>query len=257
MSAHRGKLDEILERKRGEIDSMRDLRSRRRSWARSFRRTEGAPLRLIAEVKFKSPSAGELSRAMDAVSRAVAYERAGASMVSVLCDEQFFGGGWEDLMSVRRVTTLPLLAKEFILDEIQLDLAFRCAAESVLLIARILSRVQLVELAKKARDRGIEPLVEVVSEAELETAMAADAVLIGVNARDLDTLAIDPERAARVIDAIPKDRIAIHFSGIKTEGDVRAIAKTRADAALVGEALMRRDDPTELLSELVRAAAEP
>jgi indole-3-glycerol phosphate synthase len=259
-------LEQILASKRAEIAAARasdeEPRTARRApidVARLLRRTAGAPLRLIGEVKFKSPSAGELSRALDAPSRAHAYATAGASMISVLCDGPFFGGGWSDLAQARaRVDTLardvPLLAKEFVLDEVQLDLARANGADAVLLIARIVSPARLGELYDAARARSLVPLVEVVSEEELAAALACDAKVIGVNARDLDTLRMDAARAARILDAIPADRVAVHLSGIRSAEDVSRIARGRADAALLGEALMREADPAPLLRQLVAAA---
>src|SRR5439155_16179694 len=123
-------------------------------------------------VKFKSPSAGDLSRALDAAARAECYARAGAHMVSILCDTPFFGGGWGDLRDARRALDyvpreVPVLAKEFVLDEVQLDLARTNGADAVLLIARIVSKERLAQLYKAARMRDLWPLVEVVDEAEL------------------------------------------------------------------------------------------
>jgi indole-3-glycerol phosphate synthase len=248
------RLDDIVASKREEVLRMRRSMDEQRAWAADLRRAAGAPLGLIAEVKFKSPSAGELSRALGPKERAMAYARAGATMVSVLCDRPFFDGSWDDLAAVRAATDKPVLAKEFVVDEAQIDMAARQRAHAVLLIARIVTPARLAALAERARSVGVEPLVEVVDEAEVAAALAAGALLVGVNARDLDTLAIDPARAARVLAAIPEGRVAIHLSGLKTPADVREIARGRADLALVGEALMRQDDPEPLLRELVRAA---
>jgi indole-3-glycerol phosphate synthase len=224
-----------------------------------LRRSPGEPLRLIAEVKFRSPSAGEMSRALDAGARAVVYAHAGASMISVLCDERFFGGAWADLGRAHLALTaagldVPLLAKEFVIDRAQIARAEAQGADAVLLIARLLPGDDLAQLASEARVHRLEPLFEVVDEDELDRALACNATLIGVNARDLETLAIDPARAARVLASIPRDKVAIHLSGLKTPEDVRLVAGGRADAALLGEALMKRDDPKPLLSAMLDAA---
>jgi indole-3-glycerol phosphate synthase len=216
-------------------------------------------LALIAEVKLKSPSAGPLSRALEPAARALAYARAGASMVSILCDGPFFDGAWSHLSEARVALDgegldVPLLAKEFVLDPRQIAEARDRGADAVLLIARIVDAPTLKRLAAAARDEGLEPLVEVVDEAELDAALAAGAHVVGVNARDLDTLAMDADRAARVLARIPPSVVAVHLSGVRTADDVRRLARGRADAALVGEALMRADDPTPLLAELVAAA---
>ena len=217
-------------------------------------------LRLIAEIKFKSPSAGPLSQSLTVEQRAQAYVRAGASMVSVLCDTPFFGGSWDDLARARRAIdsarlAVPLLAKEFILDPVQLGAAQAKGADAVLLIARIVSPVTLGDLTDAALARDLEPIVEVTSLEELASALSTRARVIAVNARDLDTLVIDSARAAGILERIPGDRVALHFSGIKSVSDVQAVASGRADGALVGEVLMREDDPTALLTKFVAAAA--
>jgi indole-3-glycerol phosphate synthase len=218
-----------------------------------------APLRLIAEVKFASPSAGPLSRKLDAGERALAYASAGATMVSILCDATFFGGGFGDLAMARKALdaaglSVPLLAKEFIIDPVQLEWASASGADAALLIVRLLDRDTLGALTERARELGLEPFVEVATEAERDLALEAGARIVGVNARDLDSLSMDPERAARVLAGIPRGCVAVRLSGLGSAGSVRAVAEGRADAALVGEALMREDDPAPLLRDLVSAA---
>jgi len=222
-------------------------------------RRDGGPLRLLAEVKLRSPSAGPLSRALTPAARALAYARAGASMVSVLCDAPHFDGSWDHLAAARQALDaaglqVPLLAKEFVVDARQIAEARDRGADSVLLIARIVDAPTLAVLARAAREEGLEPLVEVASEAELEAAMTAGAHIVGVNARDLDSLAMDAARAARVLDRVPPGVVAVHLSGLRTPADVARIAAGRTDAALVGEALMRQDDPAPLLAAMVEAA---
>ena len=231
----------------------------------ALRRASGAPLRLVAEVKLRSPSAGSLSRALTPEARALAYAEAGAAMVSVLCDAHFFDGAWSHLQAARRGLddagrAVPLLAKEFVIDERQIEEARDRGADAVLLIARIVSRDRLLELAQAARREGLEPVVEVVDESELATAVEARARVVGVNARDLDTLQMDAARAARLLAAVPRDVVAVHFSGVKTAADVAQLARSgggRPDAALIGEALMRDDDPRERLASMVAAARDP
>jgi indole-3-glycerol phosphate synthase len=259
-------LADILEAKRVAVAALRERprTPRARKSIRvvdALRRAPGAALRVIAEVKLRSPSAGPLSRALSPAARAVAYAEAGASMVSVLCDARFFDGAWEDLEASRASLdaagrAVPLLAKDFVVDERQVEEARDRGADAVLLIARIVSRSRLVELADAARAAKIEPLVEVVDEAEVEAAIAARAQVIGVNARDLDTLTIDGARSARVLAAIPREAVAVHLSGLRSDADVAAIARARPDAALIGEALMRQDDPRTLLAAMVLAARD-
>ncbi len=264
-------LDRIVASKRAEIEALKahppaaPRGQRRFDVCGLLARAPGEPLRIMAEFKRKSPSAGELSKVLTLSERMRAYARAGASMVSVLCDGPFFGGSFEDVKAASTELAgssetsnagrpVPILAKEFILDEVQLHQAAAHGADAALLIVRILTPEQLARLIAAARGAGLEPLVEIANDEELRTTLATDARLIGVNARDLDTLRMDPERAARLVAAIPRDRIALHLSGLKTEEDVRAVAGGRADGALIGEILMRQDDPTDLLSRLVGAA---
>jgi indole-3-glycerol phosphate synthase len=227
--------------------------------ASALRRAPGQPLRLIAENKRKSPSAGELSTALTAAERALAYAEAGASMVSVLCDGPFFGGSWDDVVDVRKALAAaghatPVLAKEFVIDERQLREASASGADAVLLIARILDAERLAQLFTQATHLGLEPVVEIVSEEELGWAVAAGAAVIGVNARDLDTLVMDAARARTLVAAIPEGRVPLYLSGLKTPADVTAIARGPAHGALVGETLMRQDDPRPLLRDLASAA---
>jgi indole-3-glycerol phosphate synthase len=257
-------LADILATKRREVQA---LRSRARLGSartpidpvRALRRGRGESLRLIAEVKLRSPSAGPLSRALLPDERALAYAEEGAAMVSVLCDAPYFDGSWEHLAAARKRLdearrATPLLAKDFVLDERQIVEARDRGADAVLLIARIVGALELSELARVARAEGLEPLVEVVDEHELQAALAAEARIIGVNARDLDTLAMDGARALRVCSAVPPNIVAVHLSGLRSSEDVAQVARGRADAALVGEALMRDDDPRPRLSAMVEAA---
>ena len=216
-------LEEILRTKREEVADLlqRPLRARVTSGPRGpkvvdalLRRGQSEALRLVTEIKRRSPSAGVLSTALSVGERALAYGRDGASMISVLCDRRFFDGGWDHLREAREALDaagldVPLLAKEFVIDERQLEEAAACGADSALLIVRIVDHAALARLVQRARALGLEPLVEVVTEDELSAALDADAKVIGVNARDLDTLVMDPARAARVLSAIPDDRIAL------------------------------------------------
>jgi indole-3-glycerol phosphate synthase len=261
-------LDAILEAKRREIAELAATPARNTGTARgprvvaTLRRSSQDPLRLITEIKRRSPSAGPLSTALTVAERAIAYAQNGAAMISVLCDRPFFDGGFEHLAQVRAALddaglAVPLLAKEFVLEARQIDEAAANGADAVLLIARIVSAQDLGRLVARARALRLEPLVEVVTEAEVDVALAADASVIGVNARDLDTLVMDRARAERVLAAIPKDRVALHLSGLKGPEDVATVARTRVDGALIGEALMRQDDPSEMLRAMVAASFAP
>lgn len=249
-------LDEILEATRGECVGLRaslpaDLGHTPIDVAARLRRT--GPLHLIAEIKRRSPSAGALSTALSVRDRATVYARAGAAMISVLVDRAHFDGGYHDLAEARAATDTPLLAKGFVVDDIQLEAARRAGADAVLIIVRILDDASLRDLVAGAQSRGLCPVVEVIDELELDRALEADARVLGVNARDLSTLAMDKDRARRVLDAIPDEHVSFWFSGVASPEEVAMLARTSVDAALIGESLMRRDDPSELLRAMVAA----
>lgn len=266
VTAGRNVLAPILASKRAEIDALRGAalppprETPRGALVRErLTRAEGAPLRLVTEIKHKSPSAGPLSTALSPAERGRAYAESGATMISVLCDGPFFDGAWEHVEAVRAAVgdRALVLAKEFVLDEIQIARAARAGADAVLVIVRIVDREKTRALVAAARALGVEPLVEIVTEEELAIALDAKATVIGVNARDLDTLVMDAARAARVLAAIPEGCVPVHLSGLRGPEDVRGVARSDAHAALLGEALMREDDPRELLSRMIREADVP
>lgn len=251
-----GVLAEILAEKAANVAALRTRKLPAPPPVRplSLRRGPGEPLRLIAEIKFRSPSAGALSSVLGVAERAAAYERAGASMLSVLTDQRFFGGSWENLAEARKSSRLPILCKEFVIDEIQLDAARAFGADAVLIIVRCVTPERLRPLVEGARARELEPFVEITNDEEARLALDAGATLVGVNSRDLDALVIDPERAASTLARLPESVTSAHLSGLKKPADVEKVQKTRAHAALIGEALMRVDDPEPLLRTLVAAA---
>ena len=251
-----GVLEKILASKRAEVAAMRGevLPSPSREpldVVAALRRPR--ELALIAEVKRKSPSAGALSTVLSPGERAAVYAEAGAAMVSVLCDQPFFDGSYAHVAEARAVP-VPLLAKEFVIDPIQVSKARTMGADAVLVIVRILPGDALRTIVDACRAHRVEAFVEVKDEDELARALDAGARLVGVNTRDLDTLAMDAERAQRVLDRIPSEHVAVHLSGIRTPNDVAQIAKGRADAALVGEALMREDHPRDILKRMLARA---
>jgi indole-3-glycerol phosphate synthase len=252
-----GVLAEILAQKQRELPALRALALPAPPALRevSLSRAHNAgQLSLITEIKRRSPSAGKLSTVLSVAERARAYERGGAAMLSVLCDTQFFDGAYQHLQEARAVTTVPLLCKEFVIDESQLDAARAFGADAVLLIVRCLTPARTIELVAAARARQLTPFVEVATEDEVKVALDSGAELIGVNARDLDALVMDAERAARVLAAIPDSVVRVHLSGLGKPADVTRIRQSGVDAALVGEALMRADDPEPVLRALVDAA---
>ncbi len=217
----------------------------------------GPGLHLIAEVKRRSPSVGDIAAGDDAVARARAYTAGGAAAISVLCEPHWFGGSVDDLRAVRAAVSIPVLAKEFIVDARQLDLVRAAGADIVLLLAVLHPVERLMALVDRARDLGMEPLVEAHDERELEAALATAARLIGINNRDLRTLDVDPERAVRLRELIPADRLAIAESGVRDTATVVRWRATGFDAALVGEALMRSADPAAAARAFVAAGRYP
>jgi indole-3-glycerol phosphate synthase len=222
-----------------------------------LRRPTGGPVRVIAEVKFRSPSAGTIRTREPGVATniAIQYEAAGASAVSVLCDGPGFGGGVLDLRRAARAIAAPILFKEFVLDPLQVELARAAGAHMVLLLVRALDPVGLREMVAFVLKQGMAPVVEASDDHELEVALATQATIIGVNARDLRTFRVNTEQAQRALMRIPDDKIAVHMSGITSGYDLARVSETsRADAVLVGEALMRAESPGDLLKEWIAAA---
>jgi tryptophan synthase beta chain len=215
-------------------------------------------LHLVAEVKRSSPSAGAIAApGLDPVAQARAYAAGGASVISVLCEPHWFGGSVDDLRAVRAAVSVPALAKEFVVDPRQLPVLRAAGADLVLLLAALHPARRLADLVARARDLGLEPLVEVHAEREIDAALASGTRIVGVNARDLRTLDVDPDRPIGLRPRIPDDRIAIAESGAR---DPATVARWRAagyDAALVGEALVRAADPRAAAAAFVAAGAVP
>jgi indole-3-glycerol phosphate synthase len=207
----------------------------------------------MAEVKFRSPSAGEIrpNHWGEGVRVARAYEAGGAAVISVLADGPGFGGS---PLLVRRVVAavdVPVLYKGFVLDPIQVDLAYDVGASLVLLLVRALEAAELHSLIEGIRALGMEPVVEAASAEEVDIAIDAGSRIIGVNARDLSTFQVDKAAAAACIARIPAESIAVFMSGVRSPDDFREIARGRADAVLIGEGLMRATDPGARLAELL------
>jgi indole-3-glycerol phosphate synthase/phosphoribosylanthranilate isomerase len=207
-------------------------------------------LTAIAEVKRRSPSAGDLRPDADPAAIVAAYERAGAAAVSILVDERF-GGTWDDLRAARAAAALPLLAKGFFSTERDLRTAKEAGADAALLLLRDLDDGQMRELFGVAGELGLETLVEAHDAGELDRAVALGAPVIGVNARDLSTFRIDRAEQLRLLAAAPRDRVVIAESGIESRAQGAAAELAGADAILVGSALMRASDPAAKLAELV------
>ena len=214
----------------------------------------GRTFPLICEVKRASPSAGGISPGVDAPARARAYERGVARCVIVLTEARRFGGSLEDLVQVRAAVKVPLLRKDFVVDPYMVQEAALAGADAVLLIAGAVEPPLLLELAESARALGLDVLLEVLSEAEVESAAALQATLVGVNARDLETLEVDTGRFARLAPELrAPGRTLVAESGIRTVADLEALVRAGATAALVGESLMRAQDPEAAVRSLAEA----
>jgi indole-3-glycerol phosphate synthase len=206
---------------------------------------------LIAEVKRASPSAGEIRADADPRALALAYEAAGAAAVSVLTEPRHFQGSLADLRAVRSSIGLPVLRKDFHVDPVQLIEARAAGADAVLLIAAAVSDAELAALLATAEDLGLDVLLEAHGDQDLQRALDTDAPVIGINARDLETLELDVPAALDRVKRIPDDRVAVLESGIAGRADVDAAVEAGASAILVGEALMRADDPARAVRKLL------
>ncbi len=215
-------------------------------------------LHVIAEIKRSSPSAGAIASAGDdLVARARAYQAGGAAAVSVLCEPHWFGGSVADLRLIRAAVSVPVLAKEFVVEARQLDLLRASGADLVLLLAVLHRGARLAALVRRAFDLGLEPLVEAHDEQEIETALASGARLIGINNRDLRTLRVDPEQASRLRHLVPDDRLVVAESGVRDPETVRGWRALGFDAALIGEALVRAPEAAAAVRAFVAAGRPP
>ena len=221
------------------------------SFSASLRRGDVA---VIAEVKRRSPSKGVINATIDAAAQASAYARGGAAALSILTEPSEFGGSIEDLTDARTATSLPTLKKDFHVHPIQVLEARAAGASAMLLIARALPPDTLRAMADRAGDLGIEVLVEVRSEWELEHALLIDDAVIGVNSRNLETLVIEPAVTSRLIPLIPTSRLAIAESGVSTRVDVERAAGVGADAVLVGSTVSASADPALAVAALTGVA---
>jgi indole-3-glycerol phosphate synthase len=251
-------LEQILRSTRGCLDSLharratleREVATRRvpSSFRAALRRGTVA---VIAEVKRRSPSAGAIREDLDPAERAALYADHGAAAISVLTDGPYFGGSIQDLRAAAQGSSIPVLRKDFILDEVQILEARAAGAAAVLLIVRALgSRLQ--PLLRYAAELRLDTLVEVHTAEELNTALDAGASIVGVNSRDLDTFKIDTGAAWKIVASVPPECIAVAESGMAGSDDVRRAAEAGADAVLIGTALSAAVSPGALLQDLTR-----
>jgi indole-3-glycerol phosphate synthase len=251
-------LDQILKSTRVALTELHAQRSilEREAGARGQAPSFRAALRrdtvaVVAEVKRRSPSAGSIREDLDPEERAGMYAQHGAAAISVLTDGPYFGGSIEDLRAVAQQVSVPVLRKDFILDEVQILQARAAGAAAVLLIVRVLG-ARLEPLLRYAAELGLDALVEVHTEPELRMAIGAGSSIVGVNSRDLDTFTIDMNAALEMVSRVPAGCIAVAESGMARRADVARAAAAGADAVLIGTALSAAGSPGPLLEELVR-----
>ncbi len=252
-------LDSIIERHRARaatdqrpIEPLLD-EARNMEPTRGFRRAllDASSLGVIAEVKRRSPSKGDLNVDLDPAQWAGTYQSAGATCLSVLTDTEGFGGSTADLQAARAACSLPVLRKDFTVSALDVIDARLMGADAVLLIAAALDRAELADFHRLAIEIGLDALVEIHDETELQHALDADASLVGVNQRDLVTFEVDHERAERMARVIPAGAVKIAESGVRGGADARRLEAVGYDAILVGETLVTSSDPAEALAELI------
>ena len=250
----RERLESVLRgASREPMSALRERAEERRGQKRSFeaalRRPAGEPLRVVAELKQASPSAGVLQAAFDPVALAKEYEACGAAAISVLTEPTRFLGSVEHLEKVRGAVSIPVLLKDFIVHERQIYEGAARGADAALLIVAMLEREQLRDYGALTVELGMSALLEVHEEGEIDEALALPGA-IGVNNRDLRTLAIRTGHAERLLTRIPADRVRVGESGYRTRAEIEALARAGADAVLIGETLLRAASPREAFDEL-------
>ncbi len=208
-------------------------------------------LGVIAEIKRRSPSKGDLNVGLDPAAWAAMYERGGAACMSVLTDVEAFGGSVDDLQIARAACSIPVIRKDFTVSERDVLDARLMGADCVLLIAAALEPAELGSFHALALDVGLDVLVEIHDEAELEHALQANATLIGVNQRDLVTFRVDHERAVRLAEVIPDHAVKVAESGVRGQHDARALHDAGYDAVLVGEIIVTSSDPVAAIADLI------
>src|SRR5215471_20459379 len=254
-------LDEIVANTRAEVARRKDIVSRA-TLERQCRalpathdfegvlRPSPASIRLIAEVKKASPSRGVLSSGLDPVVLATTYATHGAHAISVLTDEKYFRGSLDDLRAVRAAVDVPLLRKDFTIDEYQLWESRAAGADAVLLIVSVLEPARLAELSAAAKGLGLAALVECHTAAEIDQALAVGSRIVGINNRDLATFETRLETTIELVPSIPPGPVVVSESGFFTGADVRRVVAAGAQAVLIGEALVRSGDIPAKLREL-------
>ncbi|HET7754643.1 MAG TPA: indole-3-glycerol phosphate synthase TrpC [Anaeromyxobacteraceae bacterium] len=250
------KVDEVASRRAARPDRELDAAVRDAAAPRDFAGAlspRGGPVRVIAEVKRASPSAGAIAEGLDAVAQARRYAGAGAACISVLTDGPGFGGSLDDLAAVRRAVSVPLLRKDFVVDRYQLLEARLHGADAALLIVAALTETRLRALLEDCSALGLAALVEVHDPAEVDVALRAGASLVGVNNRNLATFVVDLAVSESILPRLPDGVKGVAESGVRTAADARRLRAAGAANLLVGEALVRAPDPGALLVEMTES----
>ena len=256
-----GILERIVETKRQEVAGLADRVTELRAAAESagpprdfFGALRGREsVAVIAEIKRRSPGAGLIRPDLDPLQLAPIYQAGGAAALSVLTDRDYFGGSLEDLTGARALVGLPVLRKDFMIHESQIYEARAAGADAILLIARILDDTLLRSLRVLAEELGMTALVEVHDGEEVDRGVASGATLLGVNNRNLQTFETRLEVPLGLLDRIPPEVVLVSESGVRTRDDVRMLGDKGVDAVLVGESLLRQDDPGEGVAALAGA----
>ncbi len=240
-----------LEELRGKLDGLEPTRDFRKAISRPSAGPTGSGLNLIGEIKRKSPSRGMICRDFAPLEIARDYEENGAAAISVLTDKKYFGGDIDFLLPVRGITTVPLLRKDFIIDQYQIYESRVFGADALLLIAKILREEELKRFLGLAHSLGIDCLVEVHREEELNKVLRSGAEIIGINNRDLETFSVNLETTLNLAKNIPQGKTVVSESGLEKREDVMRLEGKGVNAFLVGEALMKSGNRGEKIKELL------
>ncbi|QDQ41546.1 indole-3-glycerol phosphate synthase TrpC [Methylacidiphilum kamchatkense] len=266
MDYPRNTLETIIASKKEEIKKLLPLQAKMEKELanRPFPRPTFSPallhrkrLGLIAEFKRASPSAGPIAPSKDPVTQAIKYRKGGADCLSVLTDSKFFNGSLEDFKKIRQKVTLPLLRKDFIIHEVQVLESLLIGADALLLIVAALPWKHFLRLYSFCRQLGMEVLVEVHDEEEIDKALEAGADIIGINNRDLRTFSVDLRTTRRLLPRIPENKIVVSESGIEASDDLCDLRMRGVDAVLIGEFLMRQENPETVIPEFFAPSSFP
>ncbi len=252
-------LQSILENTRKEVEIRKSLKGadshkqgllNKTLFKESLLNHKAGDIALIAEIKLNSPALGELGSKGEVLKKVLQYQEAGADAISIITEKSEFKGELNFISQVKENVALPILQKDFVIDSFQIEESKSLGADALLLIDRIVSEDELKRLVKLCKEVGVEPIVEINSEEDLEKALKSEAEIIAVNARDLDTFAVSIDKACALLKEIPESFIKLGFSGIKSREDVERYKKAGADAVLVGTGLMKSGDVNRFIKEL-------